>query len=988
MIKTIRIAYLTAGLLLLFSMGAAAATPPTYHFLTRVVDNFEATAGEPIGVSFGVENKGSSLLSLDVSLPLNPAAYFSIDTVNSTKDIPAGQTRGFFVHFKSPRTGSFSALLMVTDGTLTDTLTITATVLPGQGDFSVHPLTTTRSTFVNTPVQIPISVQNLTDTDLTLQTIFYAHPSFTFSGTDSITLPPYGSHVFLLDFLSSADGEFQGRLTVQNGNFSLETIFSVFVTTRKYAWVVDPIYPNEVAIVGEADRFPFSVDNTGPTAVNLQVALNGSSVFSMDPADQAFTLDPGSGRDLHIGILSTSLGTFSTLITVTDGVKTDSINLTARIIEGPGRFSIFASFVEANENQPATISVRTSNETGGSIDLLLTLSGDSHYSYNGVNPVTLGPNARQDVAIDFAAAPPGVYFAMLHATDGVETDSIRLTVQVADEPDFFKLSDPSQGPATLESLTFEAHKDSTVTKQILIENVSGDTLSLIVDIDDYDGDFAVSQTHLLLNANETASLDVSYTNRGKGSGGGNLYITGRTQQQKILLTGWLINYNDVNGFRVVKSMKFYAADTSDQDCEDLDLRNKSSENIMVISAVLSGFCSNFTMKNLPYPIILRGKYDYARLNICYNPTVPGAKDSEILTVTFDNPASNPRVQTLNVNLYGESRAPSSNYLPGNFVAMTARIDDQEQTTFAVKNWSATDITFETIQWKTGNEHGEFSLVTALPLTLTGLNPAIPGSGTVNVTVQYAPTAQSSTVGTEDFAVFQLKSGPVNPPWISQVQLYGTPLPHSAPESQLLLFPKDRRTQEIDLGNVPLDATRSLQFMNNLQVAVTISGFDFAGSRFDIVNEGDFPVTIEPMESVTLELRCVDATSTPGRELGSARGSHETLGSDFAVLSGTGTLGINDPAPAPRAVTLSLSPNPSRGNVTMQLSAPLQHASIVIVDMLGRMVADVAIPRMQTWSWNGVHDGAAVPPGLYSVFIRGVDSDGRPVQLTNNVLIVR
>ncbi|MFA6232707.1 MAG: hypothetical protein WC824_00795 [Bacteroidota bacterium] len=983
MIPTIRTSFRTVAVFLLLTGSLSSATPPTYYYLTHVVEQFEATAGEPTSAYFSVQNNGTSPLTLDVSLPLNPYGHFSIDTLNSTANIQPGQMRNFFVFFHSPLVGSSSALLMVTDGTLTDTLTITATVGPGQGIFAFHPARITRSTYLNTPVRIPVSVQNLTNADLTVQTVFYANPAFTFSGTDSITLAPYGSQTLLIDFISSEEGRFDGRMTVRNGNFSLEAIFFVYVDTRKYAWVVEPIYPDEVEIIGQPGRFPISVENRGTTAVNLQVSLTGSNIFSLDPADQSFTLAPGNGRDLNLGILGTVLGSYSTLITVTDGVKTDSINLTARIIESPGGFAIYSSSnIDQKENLPGTMNVTAINWSSSSIDLSLSITGDSHFAYNGANPITLASNAEQDIVIDFAAAPPGGYYAKVYATDGIDVDSVQLVAVVQDEPDFFDLPN-----ASLRTLEFETERDSTTTKQVMIENVSGDTLDVLIDLVNNDGGFTVAQNHLFLNADETASFDVSYTNDTSRNLLARLYLTARTQTEQIFLSGHAPYFNIVDGFRVVKSLSLRAADTSDQECGDVSIENQGTGNIMVISAVLSGFCSNFTMTDLRFPIILT-EHERIRPTICYNPTIPGAKDYEILTITFDNPASNPRVQTLNVYLYGYSDIPHPRYIGGGMAALTARIDEQAETTMAIQNSTSTDITFDILEWKHGDASGIFSLVTPLPLTVTALNPAVPGSGTADITLRYAPTAQSSTVGIEDIAVYDLKSGSVNPPWIARIHLFGTPLPHSAPASQLLLFPRDMRTQQIDLGDVPLNEIRSLQFVNNLQVTVTISGFDLGGSRFDIANKGDFPLNLAPMESVTLELRCIAATDTRIRQDLTARGSHETLGSGYALFSGTGTLGTDDPDPVPQDIKLSISPNPSGGTVTMQLSAPLLHASVTIVDMLGRIVAQADMAGLETWTWSGMHGAVLVPPGNYSVFIRGFDYAGHSVKLTKNMVVIR
>ena len=55
--------------------------------------------------------------------------------------------------------------------------------------------------------------------------------------------------------------------------------------------------------------------------------------------------------------------------------------------------------------------------------------------------------------------------------------------------------------------------------------------------------------------------------------------------------------------------------------------------IMVISAVLSGFSSSFSMGDQLFPITLRdGRM--TDLSICYHPSIPGVKESEIVITSY------------------------------------------------------------------------------------------------------------------------------------------------------------------------------------------------------------------------------------------------------------------------------------------------------------------------------------------------------------------
>ncbi len=972
----------TTALLLLLTTYLGSAAPPTYNFLTNVVDHFDATAGEVKGVLFSVENNGSSMISLDVTLPVNPSGYFSIDTLNSTADIAPGQSSMFFVYFLSPEVGDFSALLSVTDGTLTDTLTVSATVLPALENFALHPALTAREVFTNQPEQIPVTVQNLTNANLTVQLSMLANPAFSLVGPSSITLPAYGSQTLIINFMATREGTYDGRLSATDGSATLETYFTMYAKIRKYAWIIDPKLYDEVALVGVAETHPLAVDNQGTTAATLQATLTGSSIFSLDPSDQSFTLQPGTGKDLHIGILGTAVGTYSTLLTVSDGGKTDSLVYTARIIENPTGFKLTALTAFGKNNQPVTVKVLAHNYSAVSTDVTLTLTGDSLFSYSGSNPVTLPPNTTQDILIDFAPARSGPYVCMLYATDGVLVDSARVIVMIRETQEYFALESGISS-----SLTLEAEPNTTITKQIQVENISGDTLSLQLGLFGNDARFTLSHNQISLGIDEKATFSISYTNDGIGGASDRLIINGRTQSAMLYLSGHEAYFNDIDGFRVAKRLSLMTMDTSEQDCEDLLLRNTTQGTIMVISAVLSGFSSSFSMGDQLFPITLRdGRM--TDLSICYHPSIPGVKESEILTITFDNPASSPRIQSVNVFLSGESRQPNPRHVPGGVVALTAPIGGQSETTLTINNIYSEDITFENLTWKYIHPNGAFELVTPLPFTLPAADPSIPQMGSANIVLRYTPSDTASTVGTDDSGIFELQSVTSNPPWKCMVVMIGTPLPHSTPPTTLLLFPRDERQQEVNLGNVLMSETRRIEFMNNLQVPVTVSGFEIEGDRFEVANTGDFPLDLAPMGTVELELRCITATGGQASEDLNVHGSHESLSAGFVLLAKTGTSGVGNPSPTPEEISMSTSPNPSTDAVTVRLSEALTNVTVQIFDVIGQSVSHTTADRLTSWTWDGSRSGVPVQPGSYTIFVRGQDSTGRNVSIARKVLIVR
>jgi hypothetical protein len=93
------------------------------------------------------------------------------------------------------------------------------------------------------------------------------------------------------------------------------------------------------------------------------------------------------------------------------------------------------------------------------------------------------------------------------------------------------------------------------------------------------------------------------------------------------------------------------------------------------------------------------------------------------------------------------------------------------------------------------------------------------------------------------------------------------------------------------------------------------------------------------------------------------------------------LAVDAPPPAPAA--LAATPNPARGDVTLDFGRPLASAATLAVhDLQGRVLRRVALAAgARTGAWDGRDDsGARVPPGQYVVVLRG-DGAPRTVRVT-------
>ena len=97
-------------------------------------------------------------------------------------------------------------------------------------------------------------------------------------------------------------------------------------------------------------------------------------------------------------------------------------------------------------------------------------------------------------------------------------------------------------------------------------------------------------------------------------------------------------------------------------------------------------------------------------------------------------------------------------------------------------------------------------------------------------------------------------------------------------------------------------------------------------------------------------------------------------------------GVQSIPPAPESFTFSAMPNPSPGNIAIEISGP-DHADIEIFNTLGKLVTSQK--NISTWTWNGLAaNGAPAPTGNYFIRATTRDASGKIIVTTKQVVIVR
>ena len=979
------------ALLCLLAMPAGAQGQHTY--LMRVIDHVDATAGMPVDIPIFLQNTGTGAVTLSLAIQQPPAGGFLLDSLSAVQVIQPGEIGVAMLHFMATAEGNFQCLLTATDGSITDSVTLTVTVHAGPGPFVLLPPFQEVSANLGVSVQIPVTVQNLDSSPHTVQYSLHGDMEFTTTGMNTVTIPAQGSETILIDFHSSVEGRFSTMLRVTDGTYSDSALIAVVAFDQPYTWVL-PFLDEIETMAGMEAAVPVMVINNGTTPVTLQLALNGSSVFTLDPSSQQITLQPGMGADAKVSVLSMTPGTFTTMLTVTDGNRTDSLELRAIVHRGPGNFMFVQDYHEVmlKENESTSIAFRVQNLVGSTHSLNVTMTGDPIFTLAGSSPVTLDPNASVLIPVDIAGAARGVYQAEVMISDGTESDVARIVAYVGNGGhgggSEFTLS--YEGRA--EVMIFETAENTTLTKDVTIENISGAELTLHFDLAT-SGGFSIASSSMTLATGATGTLPVTFDNSYGGFSDGMLMIEGGSQVSPVILIGMTLPFQEKDGVRITNALDFGMVDSNQTSCLEAVIENRTTNAIVVNSATLSGFSGAFTLAatNFPFTVPANGN---AAIEVCFRPVQVNQVENEVLTISYTNPSATPNAQSANVDLTGRSttgiRFPGDSCgIVGWYVnTISAPLDGQSEATIELFNITPAPLTIDNAVWEDGNDDGIYSLQTSLPILIQPHTPAVPNSGKADITVRYAPTSQSSSVGVEDIATLRLESAATSFPatmWLTLVGLPTTPAPNSG---TVVLFPKDHRIPAIELGEVESSSSRMLEFENNLQVPVTIGNFSLSSSeRFEITNAEDYPRTVAPGETAVLMLR--SKGTIPGRatDVLTMQGSHDHLNSRFDLISGTGLTDVDDVPGLPGSFTASLSPNPSTDRVQVTLSERLANGHIEVLDMLGRVVA-LREGAVSTWSWDGTVDGVPARSGTYYIRISGVTETGARVSITKNALILR
>ena len=978
--------FLAALMLILLSATSFGQSGTPYHYLIPIIDRLDTPAGRPVVIPMFLENQGATAVSLQISLLGDPS--FSIDPTRTTVILDPGMKDMVFVEFMQTMMGSYQTILRVSDGTLVDTMTLTVDVIQGPGPFVILPPFQNLTAQIGVGLQIPMSILNLTSVAYPVSVQLHGPPEFSYSGASTISIPDSGSTALTLDFLATQAGPYTATLVVSDGTYQDSTTVLVYAFKAITKYVL-PIMDDFETIPGPGLSIGAYATNPTAASVTLTSTITGQG-FAIDPTSASLTLLPGQGDLIWLTFQSNTVGRYTGMLLTTDGVVTDSVEVVVNVIPGPGNFDLQPRYGEAyvHSNEPFSGYLQIQSYSANSQRLSVSIVGDPEFTLAGSRTFDLEQFGSADLLLSFMSTSPGVYTTNVMVTDGIETDTSTIVAYVDSLSLEFTLSYDGTPPFFL----FEAPLNSSQSKYAVITNTSGKELTVQVEFFS-DFSFTVDRRSVTLAAGAKDSVLVTFSNQ-YGYGDGMISFTTDNDWQDVYLIGSSPKDAEYDGLIVTSFLDFGIIDSTMTACLDVMIENTTPNAIPISDIALSGFSNSFFLTQHDNFSIEPGQF--RTVTVCYHPLTANLVENEVLTFTFNNPASTPNIQTATVQITGRSdfgiKPIDSCGIIGYYVnTIAAPLDGQSETTIELFNITNQPITVENAVWEDGNNQGIYSLQTSLPFTIQPHSSSLPTSGKKEITIRYAPTSKSSTVGVPDMATLRLGSDLQNPVTQFLMTLIGLPVTPASPAGSIALFPKDNSIPMIELGNVEINTVRTLKFYNNLDVPVTISGYDLASTaRFELVDieASKRSVTLPPNETIELAVRTINVPAKKTTDQIIMNGTHAHLNSRYNLISGTNLTGVDGPNQLPGTFSLSAAPNPATGPVAFTFSSQLRESTVSILNALGQVIVEHKDVE-RYWQWDGrTAGGSAVDPGVYYVLVHGITLEGAPVSATQKLLIMK
>ena len=657
--------------------------------------------------------------------------------------------------------------------------------------------------------------------------------------------------------------------------------------------------------VGSAATQSVTLASTGTAPVTISSATLSGTGFKLSGGAFPDLLNPGQSLTLNVQFDPTTAGAASGQLAIQSDSATNStavVNLSGAGMPpvgspavGSPQLTLSAASltfgdvtVNTSSKQPVTL---TSTGTAPVTINSGTLSGNGFTMSGATFPVTLNPNQSVTLNVQFDPTATGTASGQLTIQSNSSTNSTAVvnlsgTGSAATSPQLtLSAASLTFGNVTVNSAsTLPETLTSTGTAPVTINSGTPSGIGFTVS----GATFPVT-----LNPGQSVTLKVRFDPTAAGAASGQLTI-----QSNSSTNGTAVVNLDGTGTTAASPQLTLSAGTvtfgnvtvNTPSTQPVTLTSSGTAPVTVNSAALSG--TGFTMSGATFPVTLNPSQSVT-LNVQFDPTATGPASGQ-LTIQSDSSTNSTAV----VNLSGTGTAATSPQLTLSAASLT--FGDVTVNTASTQPVTLTSTGTAPVTINSAATSGTVFTVSGATFPVT-LNPG----QSVTLNVQFEPTATGAAT---DQLTIQSDSSTNS---TAVVSLSGTGTAATSPQLTLSAV-------SLAFGDVTLNtaSTQPVTLSSSGTAPVTINSAALTGTGFT-VSGATFPVTLNPGQSVTLNVQ-FDPTTT-GAASGQLTIQSDSSTNSTAVvnLSGTGTATV---VPNPQ---LTISPaSLAFGNVTVNTPTTL------------------------------------------------------------------
>ena len=763
------------------------------------------------------------------------------------------------------------------------------------GPFHVSPDTIT---FGGVPVgqtaTSNVALVNESSAPIVISQLNVAGQSFFAIGQGSLpaTVKAGSTYNFVVGFKPGSESSYSGQFTVMSaagssvaqGSISGSGIASSGSSPTPGLTVSSASLTFGDVTVNTASTQPVTLTSTGTAPVTINSATLSGSGYTMSGAKFPMILNPTQAVTLHVQFDPTTAGAATGQLTIQSNSSTDStavVNLsgTGTTVSSPqpsspqltiSTASLTFGDVTVNtaSTQPVTL---TSTGTAPVTINSATLSGAGFAVSGATLPATLNPNQAMTLNVQFDPTAAGAATGQLTIQSNSSTNSTAVvnlsgTGTTVSSP---QLSSP-QLTISAASLTFGDVTVNTASTQPVTLTSTGTAPVTINSATLSGAGFAVSGATLpaTLNPNQAMTLNVQFDPTAAGAATGQLTI----QSNSSTNTTAVVNLSGTGTAALSPQLTISAASLTFGDVtvntastQPVTLTSTGTSPVTIDSATLSG--TGFTLSGATFPVTLNPTQSVT-LNVQFDPTAAGAATGQ-LTIQSNSSTNSTAV----VNLSGTGTAELSSQLTISAASLT--FGDVTVNTPSTQPVTLTSTGTAPVTISSATLSGAGYTVSGVTFPVT-LNP----NQSMTLNVQFDPTAAGAATGQ---LTIQSNSSTNS---TAVVNLSGTGTAELSPQLTI-------SAASLTFGDVTVNtaSTQPVTLTSTGTAPVTINSATLNGVGFT-VSGATFPVTLNPTQSVTLNVQLDPATAGAATGQLTIQSNSSTNSTAVVNLSGTGTAALS------------------------------------------------------------------------------------------------